>query len=80
MEATNIIREIESLPPEAQKQIVDFIAFLKVRYPTIKPARKTKRIKLSDDPFIGMWRNREDMQNSAAWVRNQRRREWEPSE
>jgi hypothetical protein len=29
MEATNIVREIASLPPEAQRQVADFVAFLK---------------------------------------------------
>jgi hypothetical protein len=77
MEAANIAREIESLPPEAQKQIMDFVAFLKARYPTEPYVRKTRRVRLADEPFIGMWRNREDMQDSTAWVQSLRRREWE---
>jgi hypothetical protein len=31
----------------------------------------------SNEPFIGMWRTRKDMQDSAAWVQNLRQREWE---
>jgi len=54
MEATNLVREIGSLPPEAQRQVSDFVAFLKTRYPATRAARKTKRTKLADDPFIGM--------------------------
>jgi len=38
-------------------------------------ARKTKRTKLVDEPFIGMWRDREDMQDSSAWVRRVRESE-----
>ena len=79
MEAANIVREIASLPPEAQRQVIDFIAFLKARYPTTQPVRKTRRIKLADEPFIGMWRDREDMQDSTAWVQSLRQREWERS-
>ena len=79
MEAEKIVREIASLPPEAQKEVFDFVAFLKVRYPPQQPVRKTKRTKLADEPFIGMWRDREDMQDSTAWVRGLRRREWGPS-
>jgi len=77
MEATRIVREIESLPPEAQKQIMDFVAFLKARYPTEPRARKTRRVRLTDEPFIGMWRDREDLRDSSAWVKDLRRREWE---
>ena len=79
METANIVREIASLSPEAQKQVIDFIAFLKARYPTTQPVRKTRRTKLADEPFIGMWRDREDMQDSTAWVRSLRQREWEHS-
>jgi len=77
METASIDREIASLPPEAQRQIVDFVAFLKTRYPVWQVIKNTRRSKLADDPFIGMWRKRKDMQDSTAWVRDLRRREWE---
>ena len=76
MDTVNIVREIASLPPEAQKQVIDFVAFLKTRYPT-QPVRKTRRTRLADEPFIGMWRNREDMRDGTAWVQSLRRHEWE---
>lgn len=79
MEAANIVREIASLPPEAQRQVMDFVAFLKARYPIKQPVKKTRRTRLADEPFIGMWRDREDMQDSSAWVRSLRQREWERS-
>lgn len=66
-----------TLPPEAQRQVVDFIEFMKMRY---KPAAKTKKVTrqtaLKDEAFIGMWRDREDMQDSSQWVRDLRRKEW----
>jgi hypothetical protein len=75
MDIAKITREMASLPPEAQQQIVDFLAFLKARYPSAPAAKKGKRSKLIDEPFIGMWRDREDMRDSTTWVQNQRR--WE---
>jgi hypothetical protein len=77
MRSASVVREIASLPPEAQKQVIDFIAFLKTRYPTPQVAKKTRRTLLTDEPFIGMWQNRDDMQDSTAWVRDLRHREWE---
>ena len=77
METSDILKEMASLPIEAQKQVIDFIAFLKTRYPTSQVVPKTKRVRLSDEPFIGMWQGREDMRDSTAWVRNLRHREWE---
>jgi len=73
MATADIIQEINSLPVEAQKQIFDFIAFLKTRYSVPLNTEKNKRRRLADDPFIGMWQGREDMQDSTAWVRNLRR-------
>ncbi len=72
----NIVKEINSLPMEAQQQVFDFIAFLKTRYRTPKSIKKTKQSKLRDDPFIGMWEGRDDMQNTTAWVRELRGSEW----
>ncbi|MGQ9628172.1 MAG: DUF2281 domain-containing protein [Anaerolineae bacterium] len=76
MEVASLVEEIASLPPEAQKQVIDFVAFLKTRYPTAQAIDKTKRTKLTDEPFIGMWRDREDIRDSTAWVRNLRQCEW----
>lgn len=64
METAHIAREITSLPPEAQQQVLDFVAFLKTRYPAVTPVKQDKRTKLADEPFIGMWRDRDDMRDS----------------
>jgi hypothetical protein len=76
MESSSIIQDIDSLPPEAQRQVADFVAFLKTRYRTAPGAPKSRR-KLADEPFIGMWCDRDDLKDSSAWVRELRRREWE---
>ena len=31
-----------------------------------------------NEPFVGMWRDREDMADSSEWVRTTRQREWTP--
>jgi len=79
MEPTKIAQEIESLPVEAQRQVFDFVAFLKTRYPVGNYIKKNTQAKLTDEPFVGMWRGREDMQDSVAWVKNLRHREWKRS-
>ena len=75
MATPRILREIETLPPEAQKQVSDFVAFLKARY-GVTLRKKTKRGKLENEPFFGMWKDREDMRDSTKWVRELRQREW----
>ena len=69
-------REYTALPPELQKQVADFITFLRARYAPSRVSKTAKRTKLANEPFIGMWRNRADLHNSRAWVRKVRRREW----
>jgi len=32
MESSNVLKDFASLPPDAQKQVLDFMAFLKTRY------------------------------------------------
>jgi hypothetical protein len=76
MGTTEIAEEIESLPVEAQKEVIDFVAFLKTRYPAWRTIRKNRQTKLPDEPFIGMWRGREGMRNSVAWVKSLRQCEW----
>jgi len=77
MGTASIAREIASLPPEAQKQILDFMAFLKTRYLVVPSTVSAKQPKLDEEPFIGMWQTRQDMQDSSSWVRNLRKCEWE---
>ena len=31
---------------------------------------------LEDEPFVGMWKDREDMKDSTQWVRQTRQQEW----
>ena len=74
MNQDTILRGFESLPPEAQKQVADFIAFLETRY---KPSRRqTRRTHLSAEAFVGIWKDREDLQDSSKWVREARNHEW----
>jgi hypothetical protein len=70
-----ILREINSLPVEAQRQIEDFVAFLRQRYQSSSLA-ETAKTDLAAEEFIGMWRDREDFQDSTAWVRNVRQSHW----
>ena len=76
MTHVEILRELASLPPEGQRQVADFIAFLRARYAHSQSSEPSATSDLAQDEFIGMWRDREDMQDSSAWVRDLREREW----
>jgi hypothetical protein len=76
MKQSAIQREFSALPPELQRQVLDYIAFLKTRY--VSTRKKTaRRIPLEKEPAIGMWADRKDMEDSTTWVRSLRRSEEE---
>ncbi len=76
MEQEKILDDISHLPPEAQQLVADFIAFLRTRYKRPDAQKQTKQISLVNEPFIGIWKDREDMNNSGKWLRNVREAEW----
>lgn len=78
MEIANIADEIALLPLEAQKQVGDFVAFLQTRYLPVQHTQKVRSTMLAEEAFVGMWCEREDMQDSTMWVRSLRLCEWEP--
>jgi hypothetical protein len=36
-----------------------------------------KRLDLDNEPFVGMWKDREDMADSTQWIRSRRQQEWQ---
>jgi len=76
MEQEKIFDDISNLAPEAQRQVDDFIAFLRIRYKRSEQERQPKQTNLVNEPFIGIWKDREDMNNSSKWLRNVREAEW----
>ncbi len=76
MRRESLARELEDLPPAAQKEVLEFVAFLRERHKAPSRATRVKRRDLALEPFVGMWRDRKDMATSADWVRKVRRTHW----
>ncbi|MFN7943993.1 MAG: DUF2281 domain-containing protein [Blastocatellia bacterium] len=74
MTEQEILREIGALPPEGQRLVESFVAFLRLRYE--QSATPSVRPPLEEEAFIGMWRDRDDLTDSTAWVRSLRETEW----
>ena len=69
-------QQLTQLPSEAQQEVVDFIAFLAQRYQPPQSRKVDRPVSLADEPFVGMWKDRKDLQDSTAWVRELRQKEW----
>lgn len=76
MKRQQIWNELMALPPEVQQQVFDFITFLRSRYAEDKKVEIKTPKKLTEEPFIGMWQDRQEMADSSAWVRDVRQQEW----
>lgn len=76
MSSTGIWEDFAALPIEAQQQVADFVAFLRTRHVRSHVEGKIKRGALVSESFIGVWRDRRDMDDSSQWVRDMRQREW----
>ena len=68
-----IQQDIKDLPEEAKVLLIDFIQILKKRYPQ---TQQNEALSLEDQPFIGMWSDRLETQDSSQWVRNIRQQNW----
>lgn len=65
----DMLSVLETLPDEAIKALI-------ARAQDILRER-ARTCKLSEEPAIGMWKDCEAMQDSTAWVRHLREREWQ---
>jgi hypothetical protein len=68
-------KDIQELPAEAQQLILDFVSFLKQRYQP-QSGKPHQPISFADQPFVGMWIDVPEMQDSTAWVRQTRQQQW----
>jgi hypothetical protein len=75
MSSKSVLDKYYQLPPDAKKEANDFVQFLYNQY--VKSTSQTKADKpLSEYDFVGMWKDRDDMKDSTAWVREQRKGQW----
>jgi hypothetical protein len=72
-----LLQEYLLLPAEAQRQVVDFIVFLRQRYGIIEETEAHASIE--NEEFIGMWKGREEFEEGANWLRDLRKKEWRES-
>jgi hypothetical protein len=76
MTQQQLLAEYTSLPNEAQRQVDDLVAFLRQRYGDAQTSGSARASGLANEPFIGMWSDRTDLEDSTTWVRETRQAEW----
>ncbi|MCH2449098.1 MAG: DUF2281 domain-containing protein [Gracilimonas sp.] len=74
MSEKKLIKQLKKLPSEAQEEAADFVEFLSKKY--LQQSEETdssKKKSILESSFRGMWKDREDMQDSTKWVRELRK-------
>ena len=77
MQYSTFWSKYNQLPLNAKKEVIDFIDFLQSRYQLPKVPKQSKKNELSEEKFVGVWKDRKDMEESGDWVRDLRKREWD---
>ncbi|UYZ63017.1 hypothetical protein [Hymenobacter weizhouensis] len=77
METQQLVKEINSLPADALRELERFLVQLKWRYAQSTPPTQEEIIPLTDPEFFGMYANRDDMRDSVEYIRKLRREQWE---
>jgi len=72
-----ILETLKVLPPEKQQEILEFAESLVQR---VEAETAEDQADWQNDPFVGMWKDREEMQDSGAWVRQLRQQQWQRSD
>ena len=67
--------DISTLPETAQQLVVDFVDFLKQRY-SHSQTSTPHPLNLENEPFVGMWSDHPEMQDSTVWVKKTRQQHW----
>jgi hypothetical protein len=52
-----IQQQLRNLPPEKQREVLDFVTFLQQRAAVVGPSRKSRSLR--EHPAFGSWRERE---------------------
>lgn len=74
MSIDSLLDDIAALPPDKREEVADFVAFLRSRS---NPGHMGgHEVVQEPTDFVGMWADRSDMADSAAWVRRLRERQW----
>ncbi len=77
MDELTLSKKIKKLPPEAKKQVSDFVDFIYQRYSPKSTPEHPPKGKIAESSFFGIWKDRPEMDDSSQWVKNVRKSQWQ---
>jgi len=76
MKPIELMELFSNLKPDSQRKVISFIGFLLKSQENASMVDEDQQSKITEEPFIGMWENRQDLEDSHTWVRQNRIHEW----
>ena len=76
MTPAQLMENFNTLPDDAQRRVVELVELLAKQNLRSKPTHKNRVAALADEKFIGIWKDRIDIEDSNAYVREVRKSEW----
>ena len=76
METQQLVKEIDGLPEKARQEIERFLLEVKLRYARQNPLTDEELSRWADPEIFGMYADREELRDSAAYVRKLREQQW----
>jgi hypothetical protein len=74
----DLLKEINSLSADAKRRVEKFISKIRQGYSERPRISSQSDGSFRDEPFFGIWADREDMKDGgAAWVKKTRREQWD---
>lgn len=74
MSEKELIKQLRKLPSEAQQEAADFVEFLSKKYlQETDNSEHSDKKSILESSFRGMWKDREDLQDSTKWIRELRK-------
>lgn len=65
---------VRALSLEQQQKVLEYAQSLQQE--TLSPNSSLKKRTWRNHPFVGMWKDRAEIQDSVAWVKEVRKNEW----
>jgi len=74
--AEALAQAVLSLSKEERQHFDRILTKMHTQEPIAPEKLQLPELNLDNQPFVGMWNDREDMQDSSQWVRNLRQQQW----
>ena len=76
MKTELFLNKLSLLSDKDKNLVLEFIEFLSFKERKNKKSFKKNKLNFDKEPFVGLWKERDNLSDSVAWVREVRHTDW----